>query len=138
MDISALDLILKGQRREHLHVGEIDLRLAKIIGANITSVHLSLETATKQIRKHPELTLEHYKMIEMAFEFGFVVCDRDRHLCFVYEDEIVFNYKFYAVVKATKPGDELFLQSFRRLEPRKYRSILKKYEIIREHYPTKR
>jgi len=115
-------------------VGAIEAGLATRIGAKITTVTLTPYTARKQRSKHKHLHLNHYGMIQYAFDFGWAIHDRPRHLVFIYQDRAVFGSNFLAVVKATRPGHELFLESFRKIEPKRLRPFLSKRPIVRDHY----
>lgn len=95
----------------------IDASQAELIGAKGTTAHLSAETALKQLREHPELTLFDYadaqRIVSAATR---VLQDGPRSLVFVFDPEDAGGHVL--VVKATVSGEGLFVTSLRRLSAR--------------------
>lgn len=84
------------------------------IGSEKLVADMSAETAAKQLRKHPELSVMDYTQAQRAVRFATkVIQDTDRTLIFVLEEPGVNGHVL--VVKATKSGQGLFVTSFRRI-----------------------
>lgn len=80
------------------------------IGARPQALVMSDETARKQQRVHSELDVSEYRLVQQTIDQGEVIPDGDRHLIYLHETK-----GYVTVVKATRTGEGLFLQSFRRL-----------------------
>lgn len=91
-------------------VGVIFDQTAKRIGAKARTVLLSPETAAKQRREHPELAPDEYVMVQETIDSGHEIQDADVSLIYLLEQE-----GYVSVIKATRTGKTVFLQSFRRL-----------------------
>ncbi len=84
---------------------------AGLIGARSQVVRLSPQTAGKQATNHPELTAEDYATAQEAVDTGERIQDGARSLIYIIEEA----GGLVVVVKATREGDELYVQSLRRL-----------------------
>jgi hypothetical protein len=84
---------------------------AGLIGARSQVARLSPQTAGKQAANHPELTAEDYATAQEAVDTGERIQDGARSLIYVIEEA----GGLVVVVKATREGDELYVQSLRRL-----------------------
>ena len=71
---------------------------------------LSAETALKQYTKHPEIGMDDYAIVQAMLERGELLKDRDLHIGIVHEAQ----GWYYAVLKTTKTGKVVFLQSLRK------------------------
>ena len=83
------------------------------IGAQCQVARLSPQTAGKQAAKHPELTVADYALAQGAVDHGESIQDSAHSLIYVYEDDQPGG--LVVVVKATLEGNELYVQSLRRL-----------------------
>ncbi len=97
---------------------------AGLIGARSQVARLSPQTAGKQAVNHPELTADDYATAQEAVDAGERIQDGVRSLVYVLDapDGVV------VVVKATREGEELYVQSLRRLsrdEEKKDRTLRK-------------
>lgn len=73
-------------------------------------VLLSRQTLEKQ-KKHPEITQEHYeRFLQRLLDEGERIYDRERHVVVIQSA----SPPYVAVLKATRAGDEVYLQSLRR------------------------
>lgn len=90
--------------------------LARGLGTTARAVLLSCDTALKQL-KHA-LAPADYARLERIVERGTMLRSRDRHLEFVLEDD----GPWHAVLKVTRDGREVYVQSLRRTN---------KYDIAR-------
>ena len=84
---------------------------AELIGARGQVARLSPATAGKQAAKHPELTAADYALAQEAVDTGERIQDSARSLIYVMDEP----GGLVVVVKATLEGDELYVQSLRRL-----------------------
>lgn len=91
-------------------VGMLAKADAERIGATTAEVRFSRETLEKQKRHHPELQPVAYVYIQDTIEHGQVVQDGEKSLIYLLEEP-----GYVTVVKATKSGKGVWLQSFRRL-----------------------
>lgn len=130
--------ILNGGLTQNIRIGNIEKSLAREIGAHTTTVWLTPATAQKQRYKHDDVILYHYGLIGNAFQDGWAINDRPRHILFVYEDKTVYPGFWKAVVKANKAGDELFLSTFHKLETRRFRANRRKNNRILRHHRKKK
>ena len=80
------------------------------IGAKPRTLIMSDETALKQKRVHGELKVSEYRQVQQTIDQGDIIADGKKHLIYVLE-----SAGYVSVVKASRTGNELFLQSFRRL-----------------------
>lgn len=82
------------------------------IGSNEVVAKISSETMAKQIRKHPELTVDDYIAAQQSINRATqTVQETPRSLIFLRDDEA----GHLIVVKTTLSGDELFVTSLRRM-----------------------
>lgn len=126
-----LHKLLNGGRREPLRVGRLDRELGRKIGAHTEDVMLTQATAQKQRYKHEEILVNQYGLIGLALEHAHVFEDKARHLLFLLEDRDLYGGFFKVVVKANKAGDELLMQSFHKVEAKRFRSKMKRGRRIR-------
>ena len=85
-----------------------DLRLA--LPADSALLLLSRDSAQKQQREHPDILPKDYQLVQAMLDRGEVFRDREMHLGLLHDE----GAWFYAVIKTTKTGKAVFLQSFRR------------------------
>lgn len=90
---------------------------AAAIGAGKRVADISAETASKQLREHPELSILEYAQAQRVVNDATrVIQDGPRSLIFVMEDTGANGHVL--IVKATQTGKGLFVTSFRRLSSR--------------------
>ncbi|MCY1358741.1 Phage Mu protein F like protein [compost metagenome] len=85
--------------------------VAERLGAKTQLVALSEDTLAKQLREHPEITLDEYPLVQEALDRGREILDRDGSLIYVLDEED----GYVTVIRATKSGRAIFMTSFRRL-----------------------
>lgn len=107
-------------------VGVLPQELMPLVGAQRQTVLLSQQTAAKQL-KHPEATAAEYRRLQRMLDDGEVIRDGAQHLVFI----LVDGEPWYAVVKATRDGREVYLQSYRRTDRRNWDKVRKKGELVR-------
>jgi hypothetical protein len=84
------------------------------LGAKTQLVALSEDTLKKQLREHPEITIQEYALIQDIVDRGREIIDaKDGSLIYVLKEE-----GYVAVIKATRTGKAVFMTSFRRLSSR--------------------
>lgn len=101
--------------------------IRRLLGAEAKFVLLSRATAVKQFREHPDITPEDYARVQDMLDQGELLRDRSLHLGIIQEQE----KWFYAVIKTTKTGKAIFLQSLRRSNPVDIDVIRARSEIVR-------
>lgn len=97
------------------------------IKANQRIVWLSAETVNKQLRNHPELNVDDYRVIPDLIDQGTIIKGRDRTLVF-------FGFKdrlYKSVIKTTQTGDGSFLTSLIRTSEKELNRLKKKGRILR-------
>ncbi|NDW04062.1 phage head morphogenesis protein [Jiella pacifica] len=89
------------------------------IGAETSSVVLSLHTAAKQLAHHPDIERSDYKLVQELIETAEVrVAEGEREHAF---GGFVNGSAWWAVVKSIRESAEVFLTSFRRMSRRQIR-----------------
>lgn len=84
------------------------------LGAKTQLVALSEDTLKKQLREHPEITIQEYALIQDIVDRGREIIDaKDGSLIYVLKEE-----GYVAVIKATRTDKAVFMTSFRRLSSR--------------------
>ena len=120
-----LHKLLSGGRTSDLPIARLSTKIATIIGAKTNTVLLSPYTARKQRFKHGKIghiILSHYRLVQTIIDDGEVIHkpDRPKHLEFLYRDRVVFQTNFIVVIKANERGNEIFLESFRKIGKRRF------------------
>jgi len=87
---------------------------AERIGASKTVAVLSAETAAKQLREHPELSVFEYADAQRVVDLATQVI-QDTPLSLIYILEETGTPGHILIVKATRTGNGLFVKSFRRI-----------------------
>ena len=91
-------------------------------------MRLSSETGAKQALAHADLTPDDYLRIQRMLDEAEAIQQGDRHLVFQVEEQ---GRWWRAVVKANRPGDELYLQSYHRIMPRHAATARARGTIVR-------
>lgn len=86
--------------------------LAKRLGARTQLVALSEDTLAKQLREHPEITLDEYAVVQAAIDRGIEVPGNQANASVYVLDEAD---GYVTVVKVTRDGSQVFMTSLRRL-----------------------
>jgi hypothetical protein len=104
------ELFIKGRVDGERPVAVIPDDLMAALPAGAPLLLLSKATAEKQYREHPDILAEDYRRVQAMLDRGEVFRDREMHLGLLHDQ----GSWFYAVIKTTKTGKAVFLQSFRR------------------------
>lgn len=86
--------------------------VAARLGAKTQLVGLSEETLAKQLREHPEITLDEYPMVQAAIDRGMELPGNGLNDRVYVLDE---PDGYVVVIKVTRSGNEVFMTSMRRL-----------------------
>ncbi|MBH2032401.1 MAG: hypothetical protein I8H73_06070 [Pseudomonadales bacterium] len=86
--------------------------VAARLGAKTQLVGLSEETLDKQLREHPEITLDEYPMVQAAIDRGMELPGNGLNDRVYVLDE---PDGYVVVIKVTRAGNEVFMTSMRRL-----------------------
>jgi len=113
-------------------VAILDDTLLKLLKTDIRTVRLSSETLVKQIVKHESegIKIEHYPLIQPSIESSRLI---------VKEGDVTYLFyskgksDFYSVLKKTKSGKAMFLQSFRKTTQEEVDRMKKRGEVIYEN-----
>ena len=92
-------------------IGVLGQQDAELIQAKAHVVRLSPDTLAKQQSHHPELSTQEYAYVQDALDRGERIQDGGTSLIYILDDDA----GYVTVVKATRSGKAVFLQSFRRL-----------------------
>jgi len=113
-------IALYGGEKPLSRVGRIPRALAREIGSLTTIVWATRSTIQKIKGKHGEVELADLLRLQNGFDAGRVQKEGPRHLVFYYPDPAQ-RRTLKAVVKATRDGNSLFLESMHQVERRRLR-----------------
>jgi hypothetical protein len=102
-------------------VAKTPLCILTKLGVSSNNVLLSRYTADKQ-KKHPEITAESFRWMQDLLDTGERLYDKSHHATVIQHRE----RPYVAVLKATKNGVEVYLQSFRRSDEKNIASLRKR------------
>lgn len=106
--------IFKGEMAGVVPVGVLPAEKATKLGSATRVVRFSDYTAAKGASKHADVVRTDYAIVQELMEAGELVEDRGGHLVFL---GLVDGHAWKAVVKRTRDGRELYLQTLHRLRP---------------------
>ncbi|MGL4906000.1 MAG: hypothetical protein ACRC38_04445, partial [Plesiomonas sp.] len=92
-------------------VAYMERSAAAELGASTQLVSLSEETLAKQLRHHPELTVDEYLWVQQAIDEGEAIPGNQPNST-VY---LLEEHGYVVVLKVTRDGKQVFLTSLRRL-----------------------
>lgn len=105
-------------------VMKLSSALSSALGTDATGVILSAETMVKQLRNHPELTLDDYRLLPRLAEAATIaVQDGDNTIVLIQEDAGRWRH---VAIKATRSRKAAFLTSYRFTGPDDVRRLLAK------------
>ena len=131
--VNEADLIqlLAGDITRSIHVCDIEPELAAAINAITTTVLLSPDTVKKQRLCHPELNLEHYRLIPEIIQYGLVLRDSPQSITFYEDDRPHFGNLWQVSVKVTQDRNELYMSTFHPLEVKQILKAHRKGTLLR-------
>lgn len=97
------------------------------IKANQRVVWLSSETVKKQLRNHPELTVDDYRIMPDLIDQGTIIRDRNRFFVFFTVQDRLYK----SAIKTTETGDGNFLESLIRTSEEELNRLKNKGRILR-------
>lgn len=106
--------IFNGEMAGVTPVGVLPPARAAELGSATRVVSFSDYTAAKGLAKHADIDRKDYSIVQHLMEHGDVITDKAGHVVFVGK---VNGHEWKAVVKRTKDGRELYLQTLHRLRP---------------------
>jgi hypothetical protein len=112
---------LAGAAPHPIAVAKVPADIQSALGASAGHVLLSRYTADKQ-KKHPEITAESFRFLQELLDTGERLYDKKHHATVIQHRE----QPYVAVLKATKSGEEVYLQSFRRTDAKNITSLRKR------------
>jgi hypothetical protein len=112
---------LAGNATHPIAVAAVPIDIQSALGASAVHVLLSRYTADKQ-KKHPEITAESFRFLQELLDTGERLYDKKHHATVIQHRE----QPYVAVLKATKSGEEVYLQSFRRTDAKNIASLRKR------------
>ena len=121
MDFRHLLGLHDGSRTDYYVVCNLDPPTCQLIGAHTSSIFLSYETIQKQIKSHPEMTLNHYRALRPCLKFGEYWHIAEQSLAVFFVDTYLFGTNFRAILKSAACGTEIFLTSFHMVRDSKIR-----------------
>jgi len=110
-------------------VAAVPNSVSQHLDASTNLVAISHDTASKQLRRHPEVLANDYaKLADLMLE-GKVLLQDKRNLIFLSREEL----PWIAVIKRTVKGDEMFLTTFHRASSSRYvRQLIARATVVRE------
>ena len=128
--------LMDGRAGGNAVIAQLLLDLGRYIGALTTDVSIGKDYAQKLIKTH-DLRYEHFGIIQATVDDGWCFVEArggKRHLLFVY-DSPDFHKHFKLVLKSAKTGNEIWVNTFHKLELDDVKSVLKRKNIekIRDH-----
>jgi len=125
---SALDDGAASSEENKMPVAVINAQNKTALDTKSQVVHLSGQSLVKQIKKHPEITLDMYKTLPDVIDNAqLIINQKGEKLVCIEQDK---KY-FLAVIKSTKNKSELYLTSFRMTNLEDIKREAKKGEIIK-------
>ncbi|MDO9011727.1 MAG: hypothetical protein Q7U78_07970 [Gallionella sp.] len=112
---------LSGAKPHPIIVAGLPDDICSVLCANTNNILLSRYTADKQ-KKHPEITYESFRWLQELLDSGQRIYDKKHHATVIQHRE----QPYVAVLKATKNGEEVYLQSFRRSDAKNIASLQKR------------
>lgn len=119
--IKEIAAFLSGSTPHPITVARTPADIRAVLGASSDSIQLSRYTADKQ-KKHPEITAESFRWLQELLDTGERLYDQKHHATVIQHRE----QPYMAVLKATKNGKEVYLQSFRRSDAKNIASLRKR------------
>ena len=93
-------------------VAHLEQGVAARLGAQTQLVSFSEDSLAKQLREHPEITLDEYALVQRAIDQGLEIPGNQSNTTVYILDE---PDGYVSVIKVTRDGREVFLTSMRRL-----------------------
>ncbi|WP_211104153.1 hypothetical protein [Azospirillum sp. Sh1] len=117
---------LEGDASGVIVVAKLPLDIQTHLKAKTTRVFLS--GGTRDTHGHHAWTAEIFAYLQEVLNRGEVRADRDHHVVVAH-----FNGKWwYAALKTTRDGKEVYLQSFRRMRPADLPRFHRRGELVRK------
>lgn len=104
--------------------------LEEPLGTAVRVIRLSDYTTAKARRKHPDVGVDDWLMVQALIDRGEVLRDGGHHLVLQGRDE--HGRLWRAIVKATQAGDRLYLATLHRITDAQRAKALAQYELVRE------
>lgn len=134
MNFAHFEGLYLGNRIDPVIVCHLDKALAGQLGAVRGRVLMSDDTMAKQHLRHPDLSLEHYRVLVPTLMRGEYRQDTPRSAVISYTDVYLFGESFRAAVKVTQDGKRIYVVSFNRMrESKRKQASRKPFPVIREH-----
>ena len=115
---------LPGQRP----IASVPDEVATLLDASARELLLSAETAKKQFKEHPEIGASDYLLVQEMLDRGEIIKDRALHIGIVHRRD----GWYYAVIKVTKTGKAVYLQSLRKTNINDIQRIRARGIVLRE------
>lgn len=112
---------LSGTKPHPIIVARLPADIRSFLCADTDNILLSRYTADKQ-KKHPEIIDESFRWLQELLDTGERIYDKKHHATVIQHRE----QPYIAVLKATKNGEEVYLQSFRRSDAKNIASLKKR------------
>lgn len=127
LDGPAFELFIRGQSDESFPIARVTDRLAGALEVEGAVVRFTAASRAKNFANHPELGPADYRFARTVIEGAEVgVRDRETHVVLMRRAE----GWWVAVVKKTKTGKAVFLQSFRRSNDEDIRRLMQRGRVL--------
>jgi len=104
--------VFKGEMKGAVPVGVLPPKRVAEIGSKTRVVLFSDYTSAKGAKKHKDIGQDDYLLVQLLMEQGDYTEDKENHLTFIGTDDNGKHWK--AVVKKTRDGKQLYLQTLHR------------------------
>lgn len=108
-------------------VAVISQEVKEALGTQTRVAFLSSDDATKQLIKRAQLSAKDYVIVQQLLDTGTIRRESDKDI--VVNGQVDGQF-WHAVFRVTKSGDEIFLKSFRRTNPRQIEKYNKRGEKL--------
>ena len=119
--VDEIAVFLSGSMSNPINVARVPADIRTFLGTSTDIILLSRYTADKQ-KKHPEITADSFFWLQELLDSGERLYDKKHHATVIQHRE----QPYVAVLKATKNGEEVYLQSFRRSDTKNIASLRKR------------
>lgn len=114
---------LPGQRA----IAVIPEEVGALLNTRSEELLLSATTARKQFQQHPEISVADYAKVQEMLNRGEIIKDRDLHIGIIHQSD----GWYYAVIKVTKTGVAVYIQSLRRTNLADIERLRARGEVLR-------
>ena len=113
-------------------IGRAPWDVVRHLGASNNRVLLYPSTGPKLLAKH-NIDLVYYNQLPLALRYGWMGKDKDKHLCFIFNEPFLFDRKLKVVLKTDHTRTEIILVTMHKIADRDEARHKKRCAKIRDH-----